>query len=687
MRSHWSDREARGLEGLDALVYATRTIGAEPELVLWGGGNSSAKLTMQDHAGRETRVLWIKGSGSDMRTITAKQFTPLRLDELLLLFDRETMTDEAMVAYQAKCILEPTAPKPSIETLLHAFVPAPHVYHTHADSICALVDTSDSEKIIKRVYGTDAVLIPYVRPGFALAKLVGTAYRKDPRLSAIILDKHGLVTWGNSPKEAYLATIRVVSRAERFIQQAGGRSEKRRVVSLGNCSSARERQELAAIVAPVLRGAIGQRARMLLMFDDSPAVLRFVNGPRARQLSQVGPFTPDHILHTKARPLFLDLPRSKAPEVVAQAIRKGVERYRQDYIRYFERYKSPSVTMMDPHPRVILVSGLGLFTSGKDRRACRIAHDLYVHTMRVIRASSVLDTYTSLSSQDLCDFEYWPMENFKLTLLPPEKEFSRRIVLVTGAAGAIGRAISQRFVAEGAAVILADLDQEKISRLCDECNRQVGEEHAVPLVMDVADRSSVTEGFQKAVRCFGGLDVIVSNAGIACSAPVERMSLRDWTRVFEVNATGHLLICQEAVKIFKRQGLAGNIVVVASKNVVAPGKEFGAYSASKAAQAQLSKILAIEGAESGIRVNMVNPDGVFEGSGLWSERVREQRAKVYGVPVEKIEEYYASRNLLKTKVTAADVAEAVLFFASQRSAKTTGAMLPVDGGVKEAFPR
>lgn len=686
MRNRWSDKEAGRLEGLDALIYATRAIGADPDLVLWGGGNSSAKVTVKDHLGRELRVLWVKGSGSDMRTATAKHFTPLRLDELAPLIERVAMDDEEMVAYQTKCVLDPGAPKPSIETLLHAFIPAPHVYHTHADAICALTDTPNSRKLIRRVYGDDVTIIPYVRPGFLLAKWVGEAVRNKPTLRAIILDKHGLVTWGDTAKATYLETVRMVTRAEQVIHRAKGRNGWGRAEPTRVSPGALRR--LTAAVMLALRGAIGRNERMMLMWEDRPEVLGFLGDPRAKMVTQIGPFTPDHILHTKRTPLFVDLPSSEKAEVVEQAVRKGVERYRREYARYFERYAGSSgMPMRDPNPRVVLVPGVGLITSGKDRRACRIVRDLYMHTLRVIRAASGVDRYVALSPKDLCEFEYWPMELYKLTLLPPEKEFSRHIVLVTGAAGAIGRAISERFMQEGAAVILTDIEEVGLRELSDEYNRRVGEEHTVALVMDVTDERSVEEAFRKAVTVFGGLDIVVSNAGIARAAPVDRLSLKDWNNSFKVNSTGHFLVCREAMRVFKRQGLGGNIVTIASKNVPVPGKAFGAYSASKAAQTQLARVLAIEGAEFGVRVNMVNPDGVFEGSGLWSEEMRRERAKVYGVPVERIEEYYASRNLLKTRVGARDVAEAVLFLASKRSAKTTGAVLPVDGGVKEAFPR
>ncbi|MDA2911586.1 bifunctional rhamnulose-1-phosphate aldolase/short-chain dehydrogenase, partial [Nitrospiraceae bacterium AH_259_D15_M11_P09] len=646
MQDRWCHSIAAGLDGLDALVYATRTIGEESELVVWGGGNSSAKVVTEDHLGREIRVLWMKGSGSDMRTITPGQFTPLRLDELLPLLERDEMTDEDMVAYQSRCVLKPAAPKPSIETLLHAFLPAPHVYHTHADSICALTDTSDSAKLIHEVYGEDVVLVRYIRPGFRLAKLVAEACERHPGLGAIVLDKHGLVTWGDTPKAAYSQTIRIVSEAERFIRRRlRGAVPRARPTNV--TASVTDRRSRAALLAPILRGSLSKNTRMLVAYDDSRPVLAFVNDHRARMVSQVGPFTPDHILHTKARPLILKLPQTQTPQRIAHVVSEEVEGYRQNYIRYFKRYKSPGVTMLDPYPRVILVPGVGLFTTGKDRRAARIARDRYCHTMRVILRASAIDTYTTISPKELCDFEYWPLENFKLSLLPPEQQLSRRIALVTGAAGAIGRAIAARLVREGTSVVLTDVDEPKLRALSNELNNESGEANTVAIPMDVSQAPSVVDGFRKAVLAYGGLDILVSNAGIARSAPVGLLTDEDWRECFAVNATGHFLVCREAIRIFKNQGLGGNVVVVASKNALAPGKHFGPYSASKAAQAQLSRVLAIEGAELGVRVNMVNPDAVFEGSGLWSPEIRQARAEAYGIPVETIQDYCVARSLLK----------------------------------------
>lgn len=683
MKSLWSDRDANGLDGLDALVYTSRLIGASPNLVLWGGGNSSVKVQGKDHAGRPTRILYIKGSGSDMKTITAQQFTPLRLDDLLPLMNRAAMTDEEMVAYQAKSTLEPGAPKPSIETLLHAFIPAAHIYHTHADAICTLTDIPRSHDVIREIYGGEIAVVPYCRPGFLLSKRTGEAVRAQPAARAVILDKHGLITWGETAKTAYLDTVKYVTMAERYIESKQPR-RSRRPPALPRSAVSRRRQ-VAAAIAPVLRGEISRGKPVVLLYDDRPAVMAFLQRLDPKALT--GPFTPDHLLYTKPWPFVLDRAAARDERTILAELPKALERYRTRYVEYFTKHKTPGVTMGDPNPRIILIPGVGLFTTGKTRRETVIARDLYLHTMEVIQAAEALGGYRPLPPRDLCDFEYWPMENYKLTLAPPEKSLSRRIALITGAAGGIGRAIAERLLGEGAVVAMTDVDLDATRKLAEEFSRRYGEGHAIALEMDVTEERSVRRAFADTVLAFGGLDIFVSNAGIARCAPVERLSRADWDASIAVNATGHLLTSQEAIRIMRSQGLGGSIVVISTKNVLSPGQDFGAYSASKAAQAQLAKIMAIENARYGIRVNLVNPDGVFLNSGLWSPEIRAERAKAHGISVDQVEEFYAKRNLLGAKILPQDVAEAVLFFASNRSSKTTGAVLPVDGGVKDAFPR
>ncbi len=683
MKSLWSDRDAHGLNGLDGLIYTSRLIGASPNLVLWGGGNSSVKVAGKDHAGRPTRILYVKGSGSDMKTITGQQFTPLRLDDLLPLISRPAMTDEDMVAYQAKATLEPGAPKPSIETLLHAFIPAAHIYHTHADAICTLTDIPNSHEIIRRIYGDDIVVVPYCRPGFLLSKRTGDSVRAHPNARAVILDKHGLITWGESARAAYLDTVAYVTMAERYIASKQPRRAPRAATSPR--TAAVRRRELAVAAAPVLRGEVSRAKPVVLLYDDRPHVLAFTQRMDVKSLT--GPFTPDHLLYTKPWPLALDASAARDERSLLTELPKALERYRARYLEYFTKYKTPGVNPGDPNPRIILIPGLGMFTTGKTRRETTIARDLYLHTMNVIQSAEALGGYRPLPPRDLCDFEYWPMENYKLTLAPPEKALSRRIALITGAAGGIGRAIAERLLAEGAVVAMTDVDVESTRKLAEEYSRRFGEGHAAAFEMDVTDERSVRRAFADAVLTFGGLDIFVSNAGIAHCAPVDRLTKADWERSVAVNATGHLLTSQEAIRVMRAQALGGSIVVISTKNVFSPGQDFGAYSASKAAQNQLAKIMAIENARYNIRVNMVNPDGVFLNSGLWSPEIRAERAKAHGISVDQVEDFYAKRNLLGAKILPQDVAEAVLFFASNRSSKTTGAVLPVDGGVKDAFPR
>jgi NAD(P)-dependent dehydrogenase (short-subunit alcohol dehydrogenase family) len=427
-------------------------------------------------------------------------------------------------------------------------------------------------------------------------------------------------------------------------------------------------------VTSQVRGVLGHR---ILELDDSPEVLSFLAREDAERITQIGAATPDHLLYTKRFPLFV-----REGDDVAAAHRAYVERY----TRWYEAHPS-EFAMLDPSPRIVLMPGVGMWTAGKDARAARIVRDIYRHTMQILAAAESLGGYESLNDHDAFHAEYWPLELYKLTLLPKEKELASRIAVVTGAASGIGRACAERFAEEGAHVVVTDIDLALAEEVAQSIVKKHGLRRAIALRLDVSSEEDVDRAFDEVVRAYGGVDVVVSNAGISSFGSLDTLSTVDWDRAFAVNARGHFLVSRAAIRIMKLQALGGSIVFNASKNVTAPGKEFGAYSVSKAAEAQLCRIVALEGGEHGIRANMLNPDAIFGGSRFWSDEMRSMRAQAYGVDTSKLPDFYRNRTLLKVEVTADDVAEAALFLAGPRSAKTTGAMLPVDGGVKEAFPR
>jgi rhamnulose-1-phosphate aldolase/alcohol dehydrogenase len=686
MRSRWNDAEAAALEGVDLLVYASRLIGAESSLVVWGGGNTSVKVVERDHRGREVSVLRVKGSGSDLKSIQRKDFPGVRMDDIRLLLARQDMSDEEMVAYLAHALQEPGGPRPSIETLLHGFVDTYAVVHTHADAIVSLTNNDRAADVLAGVYGKEVLTLDYRRPGFRISREVADAIAANPQARALLLAKHGTITWGATVREAYEATIELITRAEDAIaerRRARPAFGGPRVPVLGPA----ERRERALDVLPRLRGSLSRERRVIVRYDDSPAVTEFVSSEDAPAASRVGPATPDHTIYTKRVPCFVSLAAADDQAGLRVAVERALDTFARDYTAYVDAHRGPGVELLDPRPCVVLVPGLGMFTAGRDARTAGIVRDIYHHTIDVIGNASAFGRYVSLSAKDAFDVEYWPLELYKLTLAPPERELARRIALVTGGGSGIGRAVAQRLAAEGAHVAIGDVDADSARRVADEVVKTTGAGRALGLAMDVTSESSVRAAFEETVLTWGGLDVLVSNAGIAHSAPVDRMALADWERSFAVNATGHFLVAREAMRVLIRQGIGGALVFVATKNVMSPGKDFAAYSAAKAAEAQLGKVLALEGAPHGIRSNIVNPDAVFQDSKLWSEEIRRERAAAQGITVEELEDFYRKRNLLGARILPEDVAEAVLFLAADRSAKTTGCTLTVDGGVKDAFPR
>jgi rhamnulose-1-phosphate aldolase/alcohol dehydrogenase len=686
VESRWpADPAAVPADPLDQLLLASRLLGADRAIANFGGGNTSAKGVDADHTGRPVRMLWVKGSGSDLATLDRGDVTALRLDEIEPLAERDEMSDEEMVAYLSRCMVDPSMPRGSIETLLHAFIAAPHVHHTHPDAINAIAGSEDGETILAAVFGERAAWIPYVRPGFALAKQVGEAVRENPKLELVVLAKHGLVVWGASAEQAYRRTIEVVAEAAAAVNERS-RGSKR----FGGPSAtaptltAERRSALLAELAPAIRGAVSSETPKLLTIDDSQPVVELVRSEQGARIAQVGAACPDHLVHTKRVPLWIPFdPGSEDVAVLADRIRELAAAYREDYRGYFAAHSSHGEVAGDPDPRVVLIEHLGLVAAGTTTKASRLARDLYLRAIEVMAGADALGGFVSLSAAESFAVEYWPLELYKLSLAPPPGELQGRVALVTGAAGGIGRATVEALGAAGACVVGFDLDAEGAAAAVAALG-----ERGTGVGGDVTEETGVAAAFAASVRAFGGVDIVVSNAGIASSAPIEETSLADWERSHRVLTTGYFLVARAAFELLRAQGRGGSIVFVASKNALVGGRDAVAYSSAKAAELHLARCLAEEGGDAGIRVNTVNPDAVLRGSRIWDSSWREERAAAYGIPPDQLEEHYRRRTTLGVSVEPADIAAAILHFASPaRSGKTTGNMLNVDGGVAAAYPR
>lgn len=681
----WDDAAAaRATTTLDQVVFASHLLGANRALANFGGGNTSAKGPATDHVGRAISAIWVKGSGSDLATMSAADFTPLRLDEVLPLFELGEMTDEAMVAHLGKCQIDPAAPRSSIETLLHAFIPAPHVHHTHPDAINALACSRDGKQLIGECFGSTAVWIDYVRPGFTLAKQVGTAAREDPDLELVVLAKHGLVVWGQSAREAYERTVAVCNQAADFVSARASEAMRFRGDGGGHRASEDTREKILHAILPTLRGAVSSQRSKLLVTDLSSTVREFVDSEAAASLTEVGAACPDHLVHTKRLPMWVPFdPEADDLETLSTRLVTATGRYRAAYCDYFAEHATARDVMADPDPRVVLIQNVGLVAVAPTLKGARVSRDLYHRAIEVMAGASAVSEFVSLSAAESFAIEYWPLELYKLSLAPPPGELQGRVALVTGAAGGIGRAVLESLVQAGAAVVAFDLDGPGAA----DAVAPYGDA-AISVAGDVTSERAVADAFAKAVSAFGGIDIVVSNAGIASSAPISETTLSEWERNQGVLATGYFLVAREAFRVMQRQDNGGSVIFVASKNSLVAGPNASAYSAAKAAELHLARCLAAEGGGDGIRVNVVNPDAVLQGSKIWGSSWRAERADAYGIAPEGLEEHYRNRTVLGVNVLPEDVAGAVLHFASPaRSGKSTGNMLNVDGGVAAAFPR
>jgi rhamnulose-1-phosphate aldolase/alcohol dehydrogenase len=665
---------------LGQVLLASHLLGSDRAVANFGGGNTSAKGTATDHVGREQRVMWVKGSGSDLATMGREHFTPLRLDEMLALFEREEMTDEDMVAHLARCQTDPAAPRASIETLLHAFVPADHVHHTHPDAINVLAGT-------RECFGDEAAWIPYIRPGFTLARQVGAAVRDNPSLRLLVLAKHGLVVWGDTAEEAYRRTLEVINRAADFVNARTAGTPRFSGPANGGGGDAVDEDERRALlreVLPALRGAVSSERPKVLVVDTSPRVLEFVSSRDAVELTTVGAACPDHLVHTKRVPLWIPFdPATEDAATLRERVRERAAAYRAEYGAYVDRHRDATTEPADPDARVVLIQHVGLVGVAPTPKNARLSRDLYHRAIEVMAGAHALGGFTSLDESESFAVEYWPLELYKLSLAPPPGELQGTVALVTGAAGGIGRAVVDSFASAGACVVAYDLDGEGAHAAVEELG-----DGGVAVAGDVTSEESVAAAFGAAVDAFGGVDIVVSNAGVASSAAIEETTLAEWERNHAILGTGYFLVARAAFAILRAQDRGGSIVFVASKNALVAGKNAAAYSSAKAAELHLARCLAEEGGAAGIRVNTVNPDAVLQGSRIWDSSWRGERAAAYGIAPDELEEHYRQRTTLRVNILPEDIAEAVLHFASpRRSGKSTGNVLNVDGGVPAAYPR
>lgn len=683
----WNSDEYEEKQGLQQLVYRSNLLGKDRSVCNWGGGNTSMKTTEIDFKGDKINVMWVKGSGSDLATMTEEQFTGLRLDDVTQLMKLDRMSDEEMTTYLRHCMIDHQHPKSSIETLLHAFLPFKHVDHTHPDAIISICCATNGKEIAKEIYGDRFVWVPYIRPGFTLSKMIAEEVKKNPKAELVLMEKHGLVTWGETAEESYHKTILVINEAERYIEsrvkeeQLFGGQKYEMLDKL-------VREDILTEILPLIRGLVSVEEQAILYVTDDDKVNKFINSYEAKTLSQIGAACPDHLVHTKRVPLYIDWEvNENHKEQLKQKIREGIEAYRNEYKQYFEKHKQDGDKLLNASPRVILIPGIGMITTGKNRFMAKISADLYERAVAVMRGSTTIGKFTSLTEREAYQIEYWPLELYKLTLLPPEAELSRKVAFITGGAGGIGSACARKFAEQGAHIVIADLNEEGAQKVADEINETYGPFTCIPIKMDVTKEEEVKNAYKQAILYFGGIDIVVNNAGLATSSSIEETTLQEWELNMNVLVTGYFLVAREGFKIMKEQQLGGSQVFIGSKNSIYAGKNASAYSTAKAAEVHLARCIAAEGGKYGIRVNSVLPDAVLQGSSIWDSNWRNDRAKSYGIDPDQLEDYYKKRSTLLVNIYPEDIAEAVLFFASDKSKKSTGNMLAVDGGVPAAFTR
>ena len=677
----WDKAKASAMNEADRLVYRSNLLGSDKRVTNYGGGNTSSKIWEKDLlTGEKVEVLWVKGSGGDNATIKRDGFSTLYMEKLRALkkLYRGLEHEDEMVDYLPHCTFNLNPRAASIDTPLHAFVPKPYVDHMHPDAIIAIAASKNSKQLTKEIFGDSIGWLPWKRPGFELGLWLEKFCVENPKAIGAILESHGLFTWGDTPEACYETTLATINKAATwFAEKSKGKDPFGGAVA--KSLSAEERRATAARLMPKIRGLISGDHHMLGHFDDQDAVLQFVNSKELKPLAALGTSCPDHFLRTKICPLVIE---------DEAALPEAIEAYRKNYAAYYQACRhANSPAMRDANPVVFLMPQVGMFTFAKDKATARISAEFYVNAINVMRGASTVSTYVGLPQQEAFDIEYWLLEEAKLQRMPKPKSLAGKIALVTGGAGGIGKATAARLMREGACVMIADIDEAALQSATAELAAAFGKDFVKPISMNVTAEEKVIGGFAEVCAAFGGLDILVSNAGLASSAPIQETTLALWNKNMDILSTGYFLVSREAFKIFHSQNIGGNVVFVASKNGLAASPNASAYCTAKAAEIHLARCLALEGADKQIRVNVVNPDAVLRGSKIWAGEWLEQRASTYKTDKDGLEEMYRQRSMLKRSVFPEDIAEAIYFFASEASAKSTGNIINVDAGNAQSFTR
>ncbi len=683
LKSLWDHAKAKSLDEPGLLLYRSNLLGADLRITNFGGGNTSAKVPAVDPlSGKSVRVLWVKGSGGDIGSMKLDGFATVDMNKLESLkgIYKSLDQEDAMVHALNHCIFNLNPRAPSIDTCLHGYVPYAHVDHVHSDAVIAIAAAKDSEKLAGEVFGDEIGYLPWQRPGIDLGIKLGKLATENPKLVGVVLGSHGLFTWADTAKNCYETTLRIINTATVWLnknaKQPSFKGEN--VKSLADA----ERLQVALRLLPEIRGRISQDEMKAGHFTDAREVLEFVNSNQMAELAPLGTSCPDHFLRTKIKPLIVphDAGGAMLDDLIAG--------YRKDYASYYERCKhSNSPAIRDPNAVIYLVPQVGMLSFAKDKATARIASEFYINAINVMRGAAGVSHYRGLPEQEAFNIEYWLLEEAKLARMPKPKALQGRVALVTGGANGIGAAIAQRLLSEGACVTLADIDESALSETSALFAKSFGKDNVFTVKMDVTSEAAIIKGFDDTVLRFGGLDILVNNAGIAIPAPVEDTSLEIWNKQMAILGTGYFLVGREAFRIMKRQNAGGSMIFIASKNGLTASAGTSAYGAMKAAEIHMARCMALEGAPMGIRVNTVNPDAVLRGSKLMSGDYRKSRADSLKIKPDELEEHYRKRSLLQRSVYPEDIAEAVYFFASDVSNKSTGNILNVDAGHVASFTR